>query len=157
CVGGEEHRYRYYLCGGRRVATEDGKACRQRPVSADGLEQAVWEDVCRLLQDPAQVATEYERRMSGENETAGADAASLKQRIAKVKKTLARLIDAYTDGLVEKEEFEPRVRAARQRLTQLEGEAQAVAEVNKRRAELRLVLGQLQEFAERVQEGLQQA
>jgi hypothetical protein len=58
---------------------------------------------------------------------------------------------------VQKEEFEPRLRAARERLTRLEAEAQALADAAARQAEVRLVIGKLQEFAEEIEEGLRQA
>jgi hypothetical protein len=38
--------------------------------------------------------------------------------IQKLKRGIARLIDAYEDGLLKKEEFEPRLRNAKGRLGQ---------------------------------------
>ena len=60
-----------------------------------------------------------------------------------VRKTISRLIDAYGDGLLDKSEFEPRVTAARERLSRLEEEHKQGAEAEDREAELRLVIGQL--------------
>src|SRR5262249_54753918 len=54
-------------------------------------------------------------------------------------------------------EFEPRIRGAKERLAKLETEAQTQAEEEAQEQELRLVIGQLQEFAERVQNGLAEA
>jgi site-specific DNA recombinase len=53
--------------------------------------------------------------------------------------------------------FEPRLRAARERLGRLQAAAQAEAEEANRREGLRLVWQGLQEFAERVQNGLTEA
>src|SRR5262249_18591102 len=53
--------------------------------------------------------------------------------------------------------FEPRIRGAKERLAKLEAEAQAEAEEEAQDQELRLVIGQLQEFAERVRSGLGKA
>ena len=66
------------------------------------------------------------------------------------------MIDAYGDGLLERSEFEPRVLAARERLAKLEGECQRRAGEEDQEAELRLVIGRLEEFARRVSEGLQE-
>ena len=77
--------------------------------------------------------------------------------IQKVKRGIARLIDAYGEGLVDKEEFEPRVRAFRERLSRLEAEARQQQELEAQERELRLVIGRLQEFAERVKAGLEEA
>ena len=76
--------------------------------------------------------------------------------IRNVKRMISRLIDAYSDGLLDKSEFEPRITAARERLTKLEAEhRQRTAEADQE-AELRLVIGQLEEFARRVSHGLQE-
>jgi hypothetical protein len=74
--------------------------------------------------------------------------------IQRVKRGIARLIDAYEEGLLDKMEFEPRIRGARERLSKLEAEARAQAERSAQEEDLRLVIGQLEEFAERVREGL---
>jgi site-specific DNA recombinase len=74
-----------------------------------------------------------------------------------VKRGIARLIDAYGEGLLDKSEFEPRIRRAKERLAELETQAKAQAELEIQERELRLVIGRLQEFAERVQEGLSEA
>ena len=69
---------------------------------------------------------------------------------------ISRLIDAYGDGLLDKSEFEPRISAARERLAKLEDEhRQRIGEATQE-AELRLVIGQLEEFARRVSQGLQE-
>jgi len=65
------------------------------------------------------------------------------------------LIDACGDGLLERSEFEPRVTAARERLSRLEEEHKRVADEEVMEAELRLVIGQLEEFGRRVSEGLE--
>jgi site-specific DNA recombinase len=40
------------------------------------------------------------------------------------RRPIARLLDAYENGLMDKGEFEPRIRRARERLIQLEAEAE---------------------------------
>src|SRR5262249_20542651 len=75
----------------------------------------------------------------------------------KVKRGIARLIDAYEEGLLDKSEFEPRTRGAKERLAKLQAEAEAQADAEDQEQELRLVIGHLQEFAERVRRGLDQA
>ena len=77
--------------------------------------------------------------------------------IQKVKRGIARLIDAYGDGLVDKEEFEPRIRQFKERLVRLEEEAKQQAELEAQEQQLRLVIGQLQDFAQRVKEGMDTA
>jgi site-specific DNA recombinase len=152
-------RYRYYRCSGRSQRGEDGqRGCQVRPVPAVALEAAVWDDVCALLAEPARVEQEYQRRLQADAAQAdGADGTALAKRIAGVQKAISRLIDGYSEGLLEKEEFEPRLRSARERLARLEGEAQSQADASARRAELRLVIGKLQEFAEGITNNMREA
>ena len=118
----------------------------------------MWGDICALLADPARVEQEYQRRAAGEEaEGAAAEGEALAKRVAAVQRGISRLIDSYSEGLLEKEEFEPRLRAARARLARLEAEAQAQADAAARQAELRLVLGKFQEFADSLQTGLKEA
>lgn len=109
-AGGQRRRYVYYQCGRRWERGGDGgRLCRERPLPAAALEGAVWQDVCRLLRDPGRPAEGYERRR-GEGAGAAAEAAGLlARRLAAAKKVIARLIDSYADGLLGREEFEPRL------------------------------------------------
>ena len=69
---------------------------------------------------------------------------------------ISRLIDAYGDGLLDKSEFEPRILAARERLAKLEDECRQRIDEANQEVELRLVIGQLEEFAKRVSQELQE-
>ena len=114
----------------------------------------MWEDVCSLLSEPGRVREEYQRRLEGSRGGEVREAGQVIKIINHIRKTISRLIDAYGDGLLDKSEFEPRVTAARERLSRLEEEHKQGAEAEDREAELRLVIGQLEEFASRVSEGL---
>jgi len=74
--------------------------------------------------------------------------------IHKAKRAVARLIDAYEDGLLTKAEFEPRLRNAKTRLGKLEAELKTASDQAAAECELRLVIGQFEDFAQRVASGL---
>ncbi len=137
------------------VDSAGGRPCDNRQVRVDDLDEAVWRDVCQLLRDPGQIRSEYERRL---NEDPGREPPlaeeGLERQIKKVRTGLARLIDGYQEGLLQKEEFEPRLRAARERLARLEAEAKEVAERRDQAQALRLALQGLEDFAGRVEAGL---
>ncbi len=156
---GKDRHYAYYRCTGMDAYRFGGqRICGNKQVRTDLLEAAVWQDVCALLNDPEKVAQEYQRRRTGKAGGAGAKSKDARTKlIQKVKRGIARLIDAYAEGLLEKKEFEPRVRGAKERLSKLEAEAKAEAEEEAQEQELRLVIGHLQEFAERVRSGLAEA
>ena len=57
--------YVYYRCTGTNAGRFGGqRLCHNRPVNAERLEAAVWDDVCALLADPGKVEEEYQRRFS---------------------------------------------------------------------------------------------
>jgi site-specific DNA recombinase len=156
---GKKRQYAYYRCIGTDAYRFGGeRVCWNKQVRTDVLEEAVWKDACVLLGDPAKVAREYERRLKGKSggrRTRRGE--SLTKLVQKVKRGIARLIDAYEEGLLDKGEFEPRIRGAKERLAKLEAEAREQADEQAREQELQLAIGHLQEFAERVRSGLEEA
>src|SRR4051794_16778751 len=111
--------------------------------------------VCRLLQDPQRVAQEYQRRLQEPQRQE--NRAMLEAQAVKLKQGLSRLIDGYAEGLIDKQEFQPRVERSKERLRKLEEAMQALADEEIRRQELRLMITRLEEFAQRVTAGLEQA
>src|SRR5512142_2381376 len=149
--------YAYYRCTGSDAYRFGGqRLCWNKQLRTDLLDAAVWEDVRRLLSEPERVRREYERRLRGAETGPGREVEHLGKLMRNVKRMISRLIDAYGDGLLDKSEFEPRITAARERLAKLEAEHwQRIGEAAQE-AELRLVIGQLEEFAKRVSQGLQE-
>jgi len=151
-------RYAYYRCigtDGYRFGGE--RICHNGQVRTDLLEKAVWDDVRALLANPGRIQQEYERRSNGSSGEEKADRARLQSRLQTAKRGIARLIDGYEEGLLDKSEFEPRIRRAKERLGKLEGEAQAQAQQEAAEQEVQEVMGHLHEFAQRVWEGLDEA
>jgi site-specific DNA recombinase len=149
--------YPYYRCVGMDASRFGGtRICRNKPVRLDRLDAAVWADVRTVLEHPDQLQREFERRLSGENE-GDIDLAQLNQQLASTQRNISRLIDAYESDLLDKKEFEPRVRQAKERLARLQREAAAASDRAAQRAELRLLLTQLDSFARQVREGLNHA
>ena len=149
----------YYRCIGnrsRRMAGE--RICQNTSVRADWLEEAVWNDVRDLLANPHRVEEEYHRRLHlNEQAQERPDERKLKAMVNQAQRQIARLIDAYGVGLIDKQEFEPRIRAARERLARLRADVQSQVQREAQVQEIRLVIGHLQAFAERVQAGLEHA
>src|SRR3954451_9120218 len=148
--------YAYYRCTGSDAYRFGGqRLCWNKQIRTDVLDAAVWDDVCHLLSEPERVRAEYERRLQGEEAGPSREVEQINKLINNVKKMISRLIDAYSNGLLDKSEFEPRISAARERLSKLEAECrQRIGEATEE-AELRLVIGQLEEFARRVSQGLE--
>ncbi|MDX9818090.1 MAG: hypothetical protein RBT16_04205 [Desulfococcus multivorans] len=74
-----------------------------------------------------------------------------------MKRGIARLVDAYQDGLIDKSEFEPRLRKAKERLAKLQGEVETQERQDSRQKELKLVISCMNEFADKVTHNLEEA
>ena len=149
--------YAYYRCTGSDAYRFGGqRLCWNKQIRTDILDAAVWEDVRQLLSEPQRVQAEYQRRLQAPATDLSHEVEHLNKMVKNVRKLISRLIDAYGEGLLDKSEFEPRVLAARQRLAKLEDDHRQRTGEATREEELRLVIRQLEEFARRVSEGLQE-
>src|SRR5271157_4721688 len=149
--------YAYYRCTGSDAYRFGGqRLCWNKQLRTDVLDAAVWEDVRHLLSEPERVRAEYERRLQGEVAGPNREVEQINKLINNAKKLISRLIDAYGDGLLDKSEFEPRISTARERLAKLESECRQRMDEAAQESELRLVIGQLEEFAKRVSQELQE-
>ncbi len=111
--------------------------------------------VCHLLEEPERLEQEYRRRLQApqkSQEPEGLDA-----QMGKLRRGIARLIDSYAEGFIDKQEFEPRVTRMRQRLQHLEEQLHRLKEEAEGEAALRAILGRLETFAAKVNEGLHDA
>jgi site-specific DNA recombinase len=147
---------RYYrCCGTDRSRFHGAFRCRARLVAVDQLDEAVWTEVCRLLDNPKLVIAEYQRRLDAVQATPHRlERDALDRQLAKARRATERLIDSYTEGLIEKPEFEPRLTALRRRTARLEAEAKAQQEADEQVRSLHLVIGKLDLFAAMVRERL---
>src|SRR5262249_55599223 len=122
----------------------------------DLLDAAVWADVRSLLSEPERIRLEYQRRRQQPKPDEGREGDQVTKLINQVKISISRLIDAYEEGMIEKSEFDPRISTARQRLSRLEEERARKADQESQESELRLLIGQLEDFARQVSEGLRE-
>jgi site-specific DNA recombinase len=153
---GKCYRYEYYRCTGTDAYRFEGqRVCRNKTIRVDRLDEAVWLDVCSLLKDPNRITQEYERRLHRGGQK---DRSEQLEVIAKnVKRGIGRLIDAYQEALIDRTEFEPRLEQSKKRLAGLNEQIMAIQQEQHEAQNLRLVVGQLETFAQMVEGGLEQA
>ncbi len=132
------------------------RLCSNKQLRTDLVDEAVWEEVCRLLSHPQRLEQEYRRRLLQQEQTPD-ELSSLETRMGRLRQGIARLIDSYAEGLIDKAEFEPRVTRMRERLQHMEAHAQQIRDEVSLERELTLILGRLDEFAARVKTGLHEA
>jgi site-specific DNA recombinase len=154
---GSGRRYVYYRCIGTDKYRHHGEAiCDNQGVNGPRLEAAVWADVCSLVKEPGRLRREFERRLERPATETG-DLAHGEDSIARLKRRIARLIDAYENGWLDKAEFEPRIERVKQ---QLDREQKTLARQQLETTsdeELRLLIGQFDSFAQQINEGLEDA
>ena len=132
----------YYRCigsdGWRRLG---GPLCDNRPVRQDLLDQIVWAEVIRLIEDPTMIQQELDRRLAAarSSDPMKQREQSLQRELARNGKGIERLINAYQEELVSIEQLRERMPSLRQREQALRAELQAIADqANDRAALLRL-------------------
>lgn len=109
-----------------------------------------------MLLEPERLAQEFERRFHGDEDTAAVARTrqTLDRQIGQLKRRVARLVEMYADGYIEKDKFQKDMDFSKRRLSELEQERQIEREKDGQQKELRLLIGQIEEFARRVREGL---
>jgi site-specific DNA recombinase len=132
----------YYRCIGsdawRRLA---GAICDSRPIRQDLLDQVVWTEVVRLLEDPTLIGAELNRRLAAARaaEPTRRRQEALERELIRVTKAMDRLVTAYQEDLVSLEELRRRVPDLRRREQGVKAELRSIADQTaERTATLRL-------------------
>ena len=150
--------YGYYRCCGMDAYRFGGqRMCSNGAIRTDQLDDAVWEDVSGLLLEPGRVQAEYRRRLEHQAGAAEPDGQALRTQIGGVKRRIARLTEMYEEGFLDQQAFRSRMTSAQSRLKSLLDEAADLAARQTNASELRLVIGQLEAFAEQMRSGLDQS
>jgi site-specific DNA recombinase len=92
----------------------------------------------------------FERRQQASGEGQHQERSALETQVGKLRQGLARLIDSYTEGLIEKDEFEPRVTRLRQRIAHIEAQCDALADEELLHREMHLIVSRLDDFSAQV-------
>jgi site-specific DNA recombinase len=124
-----KHLLYYYRClgsdGYRRLR---GPVCTNRPIRQDYLDQFVWNEIIRLLEDPGLVQAEIERRRAAAR---NADPLrkrqeELRREQVRIEKNSERLVTAYQEGLVTLPQLRQRIPALQKRAQAIGSELQSL-------------------------------
>jgi site-specific DNA recombinase len=141
CSGRTLHPgYHYYFCRGRtdslRLAL--GERCTSRYAPARVLDDLVWQDLCRVLREPALITHELQRAQRGEwlPQALQARRQTLRDVLAQLERQQARLLDLYLAEVLARDEFERKRKEVAQtqqgltqQLRQLDAQAQQHVDV----------------------------
>ena len=127
----------YYRCIGSDAWRHlGGPRCTSRPVRQDLLDETVWTEVMRLLEDPTLIQQELDRRLAVAR---AADPTTQRERtvqrdLVRVGKSIERMLTAYQEDLLSLEQLRERMPPLRQREQALRTERQSIAEQTRERA-----------------------
>lgn len=149
---GRRSDYWYYRCNGTDAGHFGGqRVCSNTQVRTDHLDETVWQQVKSLLKDPQRLSREYNRRLEELNHVNDdATRTTLEKQLRQCDQIISRLIDVYTEGHLEKPEFESRIHCLKERKASLEQQQLKMEEALASKVELQLVIGRLEEFSEKI-------
>jgi site-specific DNA recombinase len=119
----------YYRCSGtdghRRP---EGRVCENRPVRLPELDELVWQRVLALLENPALIQAEIDRRLQTlrTEHPATRRRDTLKRDLARAKNAIRRLLDGYQEQLVTLDELRARTPELRKREATIQAQLDAL-------------------------------
>lgn len=140
CLGSDAYRYR------------NGAVCDNRPIRQDYLDSFVWAEIVRLLEDPALLQAELDRRMEAARK---ADPCrqreeSVRREQIRIQKNSERLVTAYQEGLVTLDQLRQRMPDLRRQEQALHAELFSLTEAAADQSRYLRLVETLAQFRERL-------
>ena len=120
----------YYRCLGSDAWRYQGQArCSAQPIRLDLLEDTVWTEVARLLEDPALIRAELTRRVEAARTShpAKQNQDRITRELLQAQRRADRLLTAYQEDLLSLDELRRRMPELRQRETRLKAELETLS------------------------------
>jgi site-specific DNA recombinase len=146
-------RYYYRCLGSDSWRHLHGPVCRNRPVRQDYLDELIWREVLRLLQDSTLIQSEIERRLQ-----AAKKADPLRQREqylnreqSRVQNKIGRLVTAYQEELITLEQLRERMPELRKQEQVVRSQLQSLHMAAQDQSRYLRVVDTLSDFRARLQ------
>ncbi len=127
----------YYRClGSDAWRRPSASVCDNRPVRQDLLDEVVWTEIVRLLEDPQLIQNELDRRLTAAREADPTKRReeALRRDLVRIRKSIDRLLTAYQEGLLSLDELRERMPNLRRRERADNAELQAIVDQSGDRA-----------------------
>ena len=126
-AGGLLKDFIYYRCSGTDGYRFGGeRICDNRQIKGELIEAAVWAEVWGLLRNPQRLEHEHQRTLPVGRCTN--DLETLKSQLGRLQRGVERLIDSYSEGTLDKDQFTSRLTRTKSRIAELEAKIRANAE-----------------------------
>ncbi len=152
-AGGRLRDFIYYRCSGTDGYRFGGeRVCNNPPMSGEFIEASAWTEVWRLLKNPQPLEQEYQQRFAVARGPENLEAS--KSQLGKLQRGVERLIDSYSQGAIDKEQFMSRLSRTKGRIAELEARIHSNVEGVDGRQELRSLVEHFQKLAVHLGPGL---
>ena len=144
----------YYRCIGSEAWRHlNGPLCSSRPIRQDLLDELVWSEVLRLLEDPTLIAAELDRRLAAAQaaEPTQQQQQALERELVRLGKAMERLVVAYQEELLSLEELRRHLPELRRREQATRAQLRALVDQSVERAATLRLAETLSGFLARVQ------
>jgi site-specific DNA recombinase len=121
----------YYRClGSDGWRYQGGPQCNSRPIRQDLLDDLVWTEVVRLLEDPTLINAELNRRLTvaRTSDPTKRRQETLERDLARVIKSMERLVTAYQEDLLSLDELRSRMPDLRRREQGMQAELKSITD-----------------------------
>jgi site-specific DNA recombinase len=121
----------YYRClGSDAWRHRGGPVCDNRPVRQDLLDRLVWAEIIKLLETPSLIQEELDRRLAvaRTSDPTQRREKALQRDLARLRKSMDRLLTAYQEDLISLDELRRRMPALRQREQATQAELQSIVD-----------------------------
>lgn len=161
CCGTTRKPYSYYFCRGKLhpVYSNRDEKCPSRLIPMSQLDEVVWADLCEVMRHPESIKLALARSQGGywlpQELTSRRE--KLRRAQASLTNQIERLTEAYLQQIISLAEYGRRRKDLEERLEGLGEQVRQLAASVKREEELSGLTNHLEEFASRVQKGLEEA
>lgn len=148
----------YYRCLGSDAWRHlNGALCDCKPIRQDLLDQVVWQEVLRLIEEPALIQAELDRRLDAARaaEPTKRRKETLNRELIRINKSKERLLTAYQEDLVSLDELRSRMPELRAREQAMRAELQAIVDQTAERMSFLLLAETLTVFLDRLRQSAQ--
>ncbi len=160
CTGRTCDNYRYYFCRGKNGVVQScrDEKCSSRMIPAKQVDELVWQDLCAVLTHPEVIEAALLRAQGGAwlPQELQARRENLRKAQLSVNQQVERLTEAYLAGIITLEELKRRRQDLAQRQEAVASQVRQLEASAAQQFELAQVMSTIQEFCQRVQNGLEQ-
>lgn len=118
---------------------------RQPANSGEFVEASVWKELCELLRNPERLEEEHQQKLAVTPSPENTEL--LAAELRKLQRGMERLIDSYSEGVIEKEQFMSRMTRTKGRIEELEAKIRASTGTADAGLGLRLLVEYYQKFS----------